>query len=969
MRYISASMSGERGRRIDELFHAAHPLEPRERAAFLAHACAGDDALRIEVESLLAQSPSIPGPLDRPATALTADRLGERAPDLTGHVIGTYHVQMRIGAGGMGEVYRAFDTKLNRPVAIKVLSSDVADAGRRRRFQREAQLASSLNHPHIVTVHDVGEIDGRQYLVTELVDGGTLRAWAVGQPRPWLQVVELLVGVADALAAAHSAGVLHRDVKPDNILVARNGYAKLADFGLAKLFEASESADRTATGTATMPGMVVGTIAYMSPEQATGRSVDARSDIFSFGVVLYELLAGQRPFGGNTDLERLQAIVHQPARPLADRCPQLPASLCMAVDKALEKQPGDRYQTMHDLVVDLKRAVRQTAAVSAVRETRRGPILYATVVTLLLVVLGAAAAVYWQRGRASTGAPRFALQPVTAFTDFATQPALSPDGRMLAFIRGAGSNLATVGQIYVKLLPDGDPVQLTHDESRKMAPAFSPDGTRVAYTVVSSDNFFWDTWIVPVLGGEPKPWLPNASGLQWTERQRVLFSEIKTGIHMALVTAAENRTESRDVYVPESERGMAHRSYLSPDRREVLVSEMDSSGMIPCRVVPFDGSSPGRVVGPSTGKCTHAAWTPDGRWMYFTSDASGSFQIWRQSVSGGAPEQLTFGPTEADGLAISLDGQSLYTSVGLRQVSVNVSEDGRDRQVSGEGSAALPAWGDGFPNSVFSPDGKQIYYLVRIDKPGSGGFGGGELWRADLTTGARDRVLPDLFITSFDISADGQRIVYAAADVNRKSRIWVARLDRRTPPALLPPTEALGPVFGANDDVFYRGAEGKLWYLFVVNVTSGQIRKFTTEPAVNSPIISPDRRLILSLVPTAGKDTSTVLKAFPVEGGSPATVCQSCSVKWTRDARHVFLSMGLINEVSDGRTYIVELPAGKMLPDLPANGFENESQLRTLPKVRVVDRVGLFPGATAATYAFNRAQIHRNIYRMTLPER
>jgi hypothetical protein len=286
--------------------------------------------------------------------------------------------------------------------------------------------------------------------------------------------------------------------------------------------------------------------------------------------------------------------------------------------------------------------------------------------------------------------------------------------------------------------------------------------------------------------------------------------------------------------------------------------------------------------------------------------------------------------------------------------------------VSGEGSAGLPAWGDGFPNSVFSPDGKQIFYLVRMDKAGSRGFGGGELWRADLTTGTQDRLLPDVFVTSFDISADGQRVVYAVADADRKSRIWLARLDRRTPPLLLPPTDALGPVFGANDDIYYRGAEGKLWYLFVLNSSSGQIRQFTTEPAVNSPIISPDRRWILSWVPTAGKDTSTLLKAFPAEGGSPITVCQGCSVKWTRDGRHVFLSMGLINEVSDGRTFVVELPAGKALPDLPANGVENENQLRTLPKVRVVDRVGLFPGVTADTYAFNRAQTHRNIYRMTL---
>src|SRR5690242_21842366 len=207
--------------------------------------------------------------------------------------IGGYRLESSVGEGGMGTVYRALDTKLNRPVAIKFLSDELADAAARRRFQREAQMASSLNHPHILTVHDIGEFEGRQYIVTEFVDGGTLKDWAKAEKRSWWQIVELLTGVADGLAAAHTAGILHRDIKPGNILVAKNGYAKLADFGLAKL-DASVAREETAT----LTNVVMGTIPYMSPEQASGEALDARSDIFSFGVVLYELLAGKRPFGG-----------------------------------------------------------------------------------------------------------------------------------------------------------------------------------------------------------------------------------------------------------------------------------------------------------------------------------------------------------------------------------------------------------------------------------------------------------------------------------------------------------------------------------------------------------------------------------------------------------------------------------------------------------------------------------------------
>jgi eukaryotic-like serine/threonine-protein kinase len=272
--------------------------------------------------------------------------------------IGAFRIERVLGHGGMGTVYLAVDTKLNRRVAIKLLSDDLADAAARRRFQREAQTASSLNHPHILTVHDVGEFEGRQYLVTEYVDCGTLRDWAVAEKRSWRQILEMLTGVADGLAAAHGAGILHRDIKPENILVAQNGYAKLADFGLAKLAEASEAAEPDADD-ATRPGLIVGTVAYMSPEQASGKRLDARSDVFSFGVVLYEMLAGKRPFSGASDLEVLKTIVEVAPKPLPD---EIPIAVRIAVEKALEKDPADRYQSMRDLVVDLRRAVRQKIA-------------------------------------------------------------------------------------------------------------------------------------------------------------------------------------------------------------------------------------------------------------------------------------------------------------------------------------------------------------------------------------------------------------------------------------------------------------------------------------------------------------------------------------------------------------------------------------------------------------------------------
>jgi TolB-like protein len=333
----------ERDTRIRELYEAALKKPIGERPSFVARKAGGDHDLRRRVEALLAgqQDTQISG--YEPMTGAILE---------TGTLIGSYRIDGPLGAGGMGVVYRATDTKLNRPAAIKVLPETLADPEARRRFQREAQLVSSLNHPHIVTVYDAGEYQERQYLITEYVDGGTLRQWAA-RPRGWRPIVELLIGVADGIATAHEAGILHRDIKPENILLAKNGYAKLADFGIAKLLEADPLAD-DAFGAA-KPGdhsSLIGTAAYMSPEQTQGLSLDARSDVYSFGLVLYELLAGTRSFG-HRDAQNTALP------PLGE---EIPADLRTIVAKALEAEPADRYQTMRDLVVDLRRLVRRSDA-------------------------------------------------------------------------------------------------------------------------------------------------------------------------------------------------------------------------------------------------------------------------------------------------------------------------------------------------------------------------------------------------------------------------------------------------------------------------------------------------------------------------------------------------------------------------------------------------------------------------------
>src|SRR6266545_27722 len=476
-------MDAERWSQIEDLYHSAVHSDAAERAKLLAQA---DPEVRREVESLLAQ-PAADTPLDRSVfSALNPPHLR------SGSLIGPYRIEGLLGEGGMGVVYRAFDPKLKRPVAIKLLP-DLADAAARQRFQREARTVTALNHPHILTVYDVGELEGRQYLVTELVDGGTLRSWAAAEKRSWRQIIDVLVGVADGLATAHEAGIIHRDIKPENILMATKGYAKLADFGLAKLLQ-RDGDDTSARIAPTHPGLIAGTIGYMSPEQASGKTVDARSDIFSFGAVLYELFAGQRPFSGKSDLEELQRIVHGTPEPLGG---QTPLPLRIVVEKTLEKDPADRYQTARELVVDLRRASRQSGSGYAaetrspteisdgsfysrkVRFSRRAAAVwfiggagFATAVTL--------AVVQPRQPPATSGAIRVQIPPGVRLTE-SSAFSISPDGRHIVF---AGAGDESIVRLWIRSMdaPTVRPLSGTEVLGGRLPPMFwSPDSRFVAF--------------------------------------------------------------------------------------------------------------------------------------------------------------------------------------------------------------------------------------------------------------------------------------------------------------------------------------------------------------------------------------------------------------------------------------------------------------------------------------------------------
>lgn len=556
---------------------------------------------------------------------------------------------------------------------------------------------------------------------------------------------------------------------------------------------------------------------------------------------------------------------------------------------------------------------------------------------------------------------------LTDFPDSAGQPVLSPDGRMLAFVRGPGS-FVTPGQIYSMLLPDGTPVPLTQDSSDKMSPVFSPDGSRIAYTVVSG-QFEWDTWRVEALGGNPGFWLGNASGLVWTDAESLLFSEVipGEGLHMKVVTARETREKMRDIYVPEKASWMAHRSAPSPDGQWAIIVEMDEiSAFRPCRLVSLNGSGENRQVGPSDGSCTFAAWSPDGDWMYFTSSSSGMNHIWRQNFPDGQPEQVTAGATTEEGIAVSPDGGALITAVALKKSSVWISDHGVERAISREGYAFDPE---------FTPDGRYLFF--RISKGAAPISEESELWTADLQTGRLEAFLPGFSLFGFnayDISANNE-VVLASWDSGGKARLWLAPVDRSAPPRQVPNVEGDEPFFGTNDEIFFRGPdEDKTLYVYRVGLDGRGLRKAVASPIANLDGVSPDGRWVVALAQLATRQGRVFTQAFPLNGGSPlplyAGAGTSHKVDWTSDHRYLLLAGAAggpwLEGGGSGRTSMIPVPEGQIFPDIPLDGYQEEA-ISAIPGAKVFESGDVVPGPTPEVFAFSRQTAQRNLYRIPLP--
>jgi len=825
-------MSSDRWETIQELLGAALELEPTQRSAFLEEACGDNEAVRREVEALLEAHGKAGSFLETPALGLAAEAQAAETPSrsLVGQTLGAYQILSLLGSGGMGEVYKARDSRLNRSVAIKVLPADkTSDTERKGRFVQEARAASTLNHPNIITIHDTGREDGIDFIVMEYVAGKTLDRLI---PRRGLKLNEVLkysIQIADALAKAHAAGIVHRDLKPGNVMVTEDGLVKVLDFGLAKLTErqraTEENSSATGTREVTEPGTVLGTVSYMSPEQAEGKTVDARSDIFSFGSLLYEMVTGQCAFRGDSTASTLAAILKEEPKPIGKLFPGIPSDLEKIIARCLRKDRERRFQHMDDLKVALQELKEESASGAETDPARlasrssalhppEGLLARRTWISLGTVFVLSAIAVGIWVFRGSPEKPQAALEviPLTTYPGFERSPSFSPDGNQVAF--SWNGEKQDNFDIYVKTIGSTDSDRLTTDPADDVSPAFSPDGRSIGFVRVVKNRATF--MIIPSLGGPERSvaeipaveaailgplfaWLPD--GKRVVTNGLMLLS-IETGETRSLTSPLPFSESFTPAVSPDGHTIAFGRSFGHSFNWNIYLLNLNQD---------LKQAEP-RQLTSIKARNWSPAWTSNGQEIVFVSGLYYSGSLYRVKAAAQAEPQLLLAGGWASWPAISRNGNRLAYQQNLGDANIWRLLLSNSATAAGPPARLIASTRPDFAGA-YSPDGKRIAFVS--DRTGVGG-----IWVCDADNANAVELFSDSRILgSPNWSPDGKRIAFDA-NVEGNMDLYVVRANGGKPVRL-----TMDP---ADDNIPTWSHDGN--WIYFTSLRSGR-RQIWKEPA------------------------------------------------------------------------------------------------------------------------------------------
>jgi len=938
-------MTPERWQQVRGIFHSALQHAPAERSNFLTSACGGDEALRQEVESLLEADAKDGSFIDSPAYQAAAALLREDNATLRpGQRTDSYEIVSFISRGGMGEVYLAQDRRLNRKVALKVLPAELTrEVDRLRRFEQEARAASALNHPNIITIFEIARIEGFHVIATEFVEGQTLRQVLVGRPLELIEALGIAIQIADALNAAHQAGIIHRDIKPENIMLRPDGYVKVLDFGLAKLAEESSAAVAAEAPTRqirTGSGVVMGTAGYMSPEQARGKEVDARSDIFSLGAVIYEMVAQRRPFEGETPSDTLAAILKTDPPPISELMPEPPPELVRIINKTLKKDREQRYQVVKELLVDL-RALKQeldfqekmgtarpakpvrnistavvTPQTSEIRnaistitdslsiEIKRHKAAAVIALAVVVAVLAGLAFALYKLTRRNT--PRFQATTITRLTNSGKviDATLSPDGRYVVYVLSD----ARKQSVWIRQVTTAnDKVVVPPMEVGVFGITVSRDGNDLYY-VIKQNLDKGTLYRVPIFGGTPTKileWIDAPVSFSPDGKRMVVIrgNYPGEGDSALLIVNADGTGEQLlaqrkrpEAFVPIFFTGPSWSS-----DGELVAATVSKVGEL-SQVVAFRVKDGQEQVLTKSGFpfIGRTQWLPDMSGLLVVAGTSTADpQVWLLSYPSGTMRPLTNDLDQHRSMGLSDDADKFVTVVSSGLVNVWVAPEGDAKRAVQLPVGNLGLYSSGGNSVDWTPDGRIVF--------SSNESGHIDLWIMDPDGGNRKQLTSNSGRNvGAIVSPDGQHIVFTSSRSGTPA-VWRINSDGSNPKQL---------THGLSDGLPSISPDGK-WVVYTslgatkptvwkVSIEGGDARELTSKVSTNG-IVSPDGKFVAYLYPESHDPFAPAnrIAVIPFEGGDPiktfpfpvATRIQTIT-QWAPDGKSILYN-STVNNVTN----------------------------------------------------------------------